>query len=435
MSLRFKINLIIAVIALITFLLASALTVLNARNAVIDEVTSTLELAQKFIGESDQQENIIQFNKVRHLRVAVATGQTAPHVSLLSTQKVQGVPSLFVGFVEPDKEYLTRKLTSATNEEIFLIADPSDEIQEAWKESKLFLGLLLLLTLVISTAVFFVLGRALKPVNNIIEGLSEIESGHYQKRLPDFELPEFSSISRSFNTMAKNLDKSQKENRRLSEKMLNLREDERRFLARELHDEMGQSLSGMKALTASARAFDSPAPVKENLSVINSICDDLFKVVRSMMEQLRPPVLDELGLIPALEELVQKWQSQTDQVVSLDIDSSITDLKARSDIHLFRIVQESITNSVKHSQAKEISVNISETSTDYGESIEIHIVDNGIGFDPNLVRDGTGLNSIRERVASLGAKLDIQSRKDVGTVIKISLPGDIAHEKNQTTTS
>ncbi|CAA6823798.1 MAG: Putative methanol utilization control sensor protein moxY [uncultured Thiotrichaceae bacterium] len=281
----------------------------------------------------------------------------------------------------------------------------------------------MLLTGVITLAVFLLLGRALRPIGHILEGLADIESGHYRKRLPDFDLPEFSRISSSFNTMAENLDRSQKENHLLNEKMLNVQENERRYLARELHDEMGQSLSAMKVLAASSRAFESSEPVRENLNTISSICDDLFKVVRNMMQQLRPQVLDDLGLIPALEELEKKWQVQDGSIVSLHIDPSVTDVSLRNDIHLFRIVQESVTNGVKHSGASKISVNLSEITTDSGESIEVTIVDNGTGFDPDEVRDGTGLNSIRERATSLGAELYIQSRLGVGTIVKVVLPG------------
>ena len=422
MGLRLRINLIIAMITLFAFLLGSALIIYTARNAVIDEVTSTLLLASDLLEASNQPTGTIEFNNVRHLRLAEVIALDSNQEVILNDGQIQGVPDLFVSFVQPDQQYLNRKLHSLDTGDFYLIADPSDEIQEAWHESKLFLSVLLLLTLVISAAIYLVLGRALKPIKPILEALAEIEGGHYRKRLPDFDLSEFSRISRSFNTMAEKLDHSQAENSRLSEEMLNMQEHERRYLARELHDEMGQSLSAIKALAASSRALDAPNLVAENLTAISHICDDLFKVVRDMMQRLRPQVLDDLGLIPALEELVQKWRVQSDCHVALHIDPLLTNIKLDNDIHMYRIVQEAVTNAIKHSDASEILINITATKTDNGKQIEIAIIDNGNGFEHDEILEGTGLHGISERAASLGAKLDIQSHSGDGTQVTVSLP-------------
>ena len=420
MSLRLRINLIIALISMITFFLAAALIVFHARSAVIEEVTSSLRLAEKLLEVSSQPDVILDRTELRHLRIISPDDKGSASAKVVTT--IADVPLLFTTFVQPEKQYLSKKMQLSSGNTFQLLADPADEIRESWQETRLFLIVLFVLTLTISLAVFWLLGRALRPIPTILQGLADIEQGAYQKRLPDFELPEFSQISSSFNTMAAELEYTQQENHRLNEKMLNVQENERRHLAQELHDEMGQSLSAIKALSASSRAFDAATPVKENLQTISSICDELFKSVRTMMQQLRPQVLDELGLIPALEEMVQRWQGRSDCTIRLHKADDITALEVSNAIHLYRIAQESITNAIKHSNASEVHIFIEKTVLDAGESVTFTIIDNGTGFIPEQVIEGMGLNGMRERALSLGADFDLQTKPGVGTAIKLVLP-------------
>lgn len=408
----------------VIFLLASILTVLHARSAVISEVASTLKLAEQMLRLNSQKEeavNVQQLDNIRHLRVDIARNNSTP-VDLSSAQlTISGVPWPFVHFVLPEKQYLSLQLKTLSGNHFFLLADPSDEIKESWNETRTFLVLLLGLTLAISLAVFFVVGRALKPVKVILEGLGEIKSGEFHQRLPDFYLPEYSAISSAFNTMVENLEHSQQQNRVLNEKMFNVQERERKALARDLHDEMGQSLTAMKALCASAKHYSPAQEVDDHLTSINLTCDSLFKVVRNMMQQLTPPLLDEFGLMSALEELVDKWQVQKKCLVCLEVDPQIQGFQSENDIHLFRVVQESLTNALKHSGANNIIIRLDSYCSNHGKSaIKLTIIDNGNGFDLARVERGIGLNGICERAKSINAKLEIDSQLGKGTTVTLS---------------
>lgn len=423
MDLRLRITSIIVVFSSVIFLLATILTILNARSAVIDEVSSTLKLAQQLNLSNKQYITIQQLGNIRHLRIV--PDDKNYNVNEFSNKKftVPGVPQAFVRFVLPKKQSLILQLPSPTGKGFLLVANPTDEIEESWQETRTFLGLLLFLTIAMSIAVYVVVGHALKPVNIILEGLREIKSGNFHKRLPDFNLPEYSAISRAFNTMVKNLDQSQQQNLILTEKMLNVQELERKSLARDLHDEMGQSLTAMKAFCASAKYHEIPQAVDDHLSSINSTCDNLFKVVRDMMQHLTPPLLEEFGLTVAIEELVNKWQLQNECDVILKIDPELQNIRAENDIHLFRIIQESLTNTLKHSAASRVVISLITHKPDNEKgSIILTIKDNGKGFDLKQTEGGTGLNGIRERAMILDAKLNIDSQHGNGTTITLKLP-------------
>lgn len=421
MDLRLRITFIVVAFSSMIFLLATTLTVLNARSAVIDEITSTLKLAKQLNLSNKKYVTIQVLDNIRHLRIV--PDSDSYNVKEFSGKKftVDGVPQAFVQFVLPEKQYLTLQLPSESGAGFYLVANPTDEIEESWKETRTFLGLLLFLTTSISVLVFIIVGRALKPVNIILDGLEEIKSGHFYKRLPDFNLPEYSAISRSFNTMVENLEQTQNKNHALTEKMLNVQEHERKSLARDLHDEMGQSLTAMKAFCASAQYHELPQAVDDHLTSINSTCDHLFKVVRDMMQHLTPPLLEEFGLTVAIEELVDKWQLQNECNVILQIAPELHNIRRENDIHLFRIVQESLTNALKHSGAKRIIVSLSTDELEENKPfIILTIKDNGSGFDLNQIDGGTGLNGIRERAMILGAELKISSSKGEGTTIRLT---------------
>ncbi|RLA22773.1 MAG: hypothetical protein DRQ61_05555 [Gammaproteobacteria bacterium] len=418
MSLRFRLNLIITVICLIALLLGSAITIINARQSVFEEISSSLALAQQLIGQEGVSSVHSDLDKVRHLRVAVIDGQQQYQLPLRVGLEGE-VPELFVQFVRPSSEQLSLWFEAEENDQsIRLVADPADEIREAWREALVFISLLLLLTLLISVCVFVVIGRALRPVDKILSAFIEIEKGDYQKRLESFNLPEFARIAEGFNQMSRMLAHSEGENRRLNKKVLEASENERRYLARELHDEMGQSLTAIKALSASVK--QSAAVDEVSLNKISAICDHLFEVVRNRMRQLTPPLLTEFGLHEALKELVEQWQGESKVV--LEISPSVDLLLEKEAIHIYRVIQESLTNILKHSRAGEVRISLKKVEDDKAVFVVLSIEDDGVGFNPKQLEWGSGLAGIKERAESLGGTLSIDSTLGEGMRLSVSLP-------------
>jgi len=422
MSLRSHLNLIIAIIGCISLALGSVFTIINSKESVINEVSSSLSLVHKLMGDTVSEAQLKSIQSIRHLQVSTIGRRVNDNASKYS---VDGVPDVFVQFVHPNMQTLSLSIdVSGQHKRINIVADPSDEIIEAWREVKLFLSLLLLLTTMIFIGVFIVIGRALKPVDVILKAFSDIEAGDYSKRLEVFELPEFAQIAQGFNHMTYRLATAQIDNARLSKNALNASENERKLLARELHDEMGQSLTAIKALIVLSKRQQPPE--QSNFDKVLTICDHLFSVVRNRMRKLTPPLLHEFGLLVALEELVEQWDG--DANVVLDVDPVIDILLADNAIHYYRIIQESLTNILKYARADNVRLSLKRVDNEEHSIVQLTIIDDGVGFNVSSVDWGSGFAGIKERVSSLGGTLSIESMLDTGSQIHINVPLKSAHE-------
>jgi signal transduction histidine kinase len=152
-----------------------------------------------------------------------------------------------------------------------------------------------------------------------------------------------------------------------------------------------------------------------------------------MMRRLRPVILDELGLVPALQNVVDEWNDRHEETFCrLSIDGDLSALTDEAKINIFRIVQEALTNVAKHSRATEVEVSIRRTVRDIGgmrEIVEISMADNGIGFDAQHTTAGLGLLGMRERTEALNGQFELRSAPGAGVRIRIILPvdGEITH--------
>jgi signal transduction histidine kinase len=214
------------------------------------------------------------------------------------------------------------------------------------------------------------------------------------------------------------VDLSQRVSRDAVHRVVAAQEEERKRLARELHDETGQALTsillGLKPLEASAVDDESRAAV----AALRELVVATLQNVRRIAVELRPSALDDFGLVPALERLTQTLAEQTG--LDLELLARIDDrLPEETETALYRIVQEALTNIVKHASAEHVSIVLGK-----GERmVTVLIEDDGRGFDPATTReDGFGLAGMRERVALLGGTLKLESRKNAGTTIKVEVP-------------
>ncbi|HEY2372119.1 MAG TPA: GAF domain-containing protein [Gaiellaceae bacterium] len=211
------------------------------------------------------------------------------------------------------------------------------------------------------------------------------------------------------------VDLSQRIARDALRRVVDAQETERRRLARELHDETGQALTsillGLKALEESAE--------ERAVGELRQLVVDTLQDVRRLAVELRPPVLDDFGLDAALERLTTAFGEQTGMPVQFE--SNLGDVRLPEDVEtaLYRIVQEALTNVVKHAQAHSVSVVLSRTA----DSAVAVVDDDGQGFDPKSTRpDGFGVEGMRERIALLDGRLRVESRAGGGTTIAAEVP-------------
>ena len=210
------------------------------------------------------------------------------------------------------------------------------------------------------------------------------------------------------------------ENRRLSQRSMQVQEEERRNLARELHDELGQSLNAIKvdAVTIRDNSATLPEIHRGALSIIE-VSTQVYEVVRSLMKRLRPVALDELGLRSAVQYSVEQWQRRHAGVrCTFTAHGELDDLDEQTNITLYRLVQECLTNVAKHADATQVAISVIRAA----DELRFSFSDNGKGFDPSQKRRGLGLVGLRERAEALTGQFEIESTPGHGVQVKAVIP-------------
>ncbi|MBS7542148.1 PAS domain-containing sensor histidine kinase [Ancylobacter oerskovii] len=214
---------------------------------------------------------------------------------------------------------------------------------------------------------------------------------------------------------------SRAELRRLSGAEQKARESERARIARELHDELGQTLTAIKMQLVSlkTRALASPEAAAAQIDRLIAIVDRSVSDLRRIATELRPLILDELGLPAALEWLTQTVADTAQLPVALDIDAAAQRLDAEARTAAFRIVQEALTNAVRHGGASRIRV----SGRRWRQDFEIEVADDGCGIDPSATPGGRlGLAGMRERARLVGGSVEILGIPGRGTTVTVRLP-------------
>ncbi len=219
--------------------------------------------------------------------------------------------------------------------------------------------------------------------------------------------------------------------REMSLRLVDVQEKERRYLARELHDEAGQLLTGLKMVVDQALPLASE-PLQERLNEAVDLINRLMERMRSLSLELRPQVLDDLGLLIALDWHFKRYLKQTGIQVHFRHTPFQQRLPTLIETTIFRIVQEALTNVARHARVQEVSVRVWVDEKNAGLQVE----DKGTGFDAAAAiesRNSTGLSGMRERAALLGGEFTIESRVGKGTLLTVELPlsaGDTLKPQN-----
>jgi signal transduction histidine kinase len=225
-------------------------------------------------------------------------------------------------------------------------------------------------------------------------------------------------LEREAETRFSEVEDARRELRKLSDRLVTAQEEERRKLSRELHDEIGQAMSAMLVELGRLEAAAPNGEIhRERLSSVRRLAEETVGMVRNMALLLRPSMLDDLGLVPAL-----RWQAREIsrraglkvKIVADDINDEMLDAHRTC---IYRVVQEALNNSVRHAQATLVRVVVRDDSG----GISVSVQDDGIGFDPKQEK-GMGLLGMEERVEGLGGRFCIESWPGHGTILSIRFP-------------
>ena len=335
-------------------------------------------------------------------------------------------PAWFVKWLSPHEKTVVRYIRFGRLE---IIPDPSGAIREAWvKISKLF-WILLTFFMLLNIAVYGVLVWWLQPLKSMLRAIRRMELSDLSVRLPKFSVPEFTRIGDSLNRMAQSLtaERALEENRELTREIQRHIEDERRSLARELHDELGQYVTAIKTFgvtIANQAQQTSPQIARQALAIV-SVANQIYDGMHDIIRKLRPGTLDHLGLIDTLRDAVENWQKQNPTVeihLLFEEHDHLHKLGETININVYRIVQEAINNAIKHAKASRIQIELSIVQS----MLKLHIHDDGVGMQQDWVsqqqHDHFGLLGIRERVQALLGQFELRSSPNCGTHIEVSIP-------------
>lgn len=300
--------------------------------------------------------------------------------------------------------------------DIVFRSDLATDISEKWVIFLALIGASILLSIMAPLIAYWTVGATLAPLDDIGRMLTRLRAGDYGARLGCDGPPEITASCRQVNELAETLARLSGDNALLLRRMVVLQDEERRELARELHDELGPLLFAIRANTVVLLQARAGGSADDPATKVLEAAESLQQTNRRILDRLRPMHVQELGLKRSIEGLARDVERQNSRLhVATSIDST-TGLDRTAAETLYRVVQESLTNVLRHAAAGEVCIELRVRSSE----VEVTISDDGVGFQTPLVL-GRGLNGMRERIRALNGAFDLH-RVNNRTVVHCVLP-------------
>jgi two-component system sensor histidine kinase UhpB len=258
----------------------------------------------------------------------------------------------------------------------------------------------------------------LSPLVDLADAMSSVDPDSPGKRLRDTRprSAEGQALADAFNSMLDRLELARREAARTA---LTAQESERLRVAQELHDEIGQTLTAVM-LQAERAATDDPAEASRALVRVGEAVHESLDELRRIARELRPEALDDLGLVNALIALCRRVDAQSGTRVTRDLRGGLPALSRETELVVYRVAQEGLTNALRHAEASHASVSL----TSDGESVTLTVTDDGRGMPDRLPAGTAGIAGMRERALLVGGQLSIDSRPGDGTEVRLTVPAE-----------
>jgi two-component system, NarL family, sensor histidine kinase UhpB len=282
----------------------------------------------------------------------------------------------------------------------------------------LVLAMAIILTFLLNT---LLLRRRFEPLERLLAMMERVDLSRPGRRL---ELdPEMAGVSMDIERLAgtfnRMLERLENERRRSGELVLRAQEEERRRIARDLHDEVNQSLTAL-LLRIEAATQDAPPELQAQLAETKRLADQAMGELLDLARQLRPTALDDHGLVAALTTHVRDLDRRGPARASFWADPRMGDLSPDAQVVVYRVAQEALVNAARHSGATRVEVNLEPRDS----RVRLEVSDNGSGFAFAEEGKGLGLSGMRERALLVGGTLDIDSRPGKGTSVVLEVPSE-----------
>ncbi len=415
-----------------TFTYAHA--VAKVRTELQSALNVGLKIAQDAVEHGDKQidpwlrlkQVVNDFDGDRHLRCSLE--RPDGRVALASTlaPSVHPAPAIFLNLVSGRPLQTTIVLPAPLSSigRLMIATNATNEVAEAWSDlglTLLVMGVFLSLALGLTVST---LRKSLQPIRKLCVSLSDIGAGDFSARLERPDYPELAPVQLGFNAMAARLEHVEIQNRVLATRLQCLQEDERAELARDLHDDVAPFLFAVSADAALIRQFARAGTlegIEMSAATILDSASHMQKHLRNVLSRLMPDVLLDLGLPGAVDALVHFWKARKPEV---DFQAEVTheSLDDRVAAVTFRVVQESLSNSLRHAEPAMVTVIVKHTPS----GVNIEITDDGKGLPDKMPPSGLGLLGMRERVRSIGGMFEVGNRNGhAGVSVRAFLHHDL----------
>lgn len=444
MTLRLKINLIVGALTALFVLALLGLEWRGMRAAVREEVEAANRVAAQFIQRTVMGDFPglpllrVVFDRVGRIRsndVYLYDDQGREVYRSPPSPYKQGrdAPRWFTALVAPQPAMQSVEFPGGRLE---LHSNPSRAVIDAWDDFILLGAVSLGMLVVVNGLVFWLVGRSVRPFPRIVQALGEIEGGRLDATLPPLPGREAGAIAAAFNRMVAMLqahleaekravraEQALSDKRELGRWLEEHIEQERRAIARELHDEFGQSVTAIRsmALSVAHRVAAQDAASAEAARTIAQESSNLYEAMHGLIPRLTPLVLDNFGLAEALADLAQRThRTHPDVVVHVEAQPVGMALSGDMSLALYRAAQEGLTNALRHGQPQRVSIRLHRD----GAALRLDVMDDGRGLPPEgSQRPGHyGLRWIAERAEGLGGRFEIGPATPRGTRLSVVLP-------------
>lgn len=445
MTLRLKINLIVGALTVLFMAAVLALQLRSMRESVHEEVVAANRVASQLLDRTAWRYaaqgtpamlNFLQgIGRIRSNDVTLYDAQGKElYRSPPSPYKAgRDAPDWFEALISPPPSVQSIAFPDGKLE---VRANASRAALDAWDYVVLLAGGAAALLVVVNAAVFWLVGRTVRPFGQIVGALNELQGGRFDVALPPLPGREAGAIGAAFNRMVGELqghieterravraEAQLSDSRELTRWIDHHIEQERRMIARELHDELGQSVTAMRsmALSIAQRTAANDPQAAQAARVIADESSRLYDAMHGIIPRLTPLVLDNFGLADALNDLVERSRrSHAEVTIDMQVALGPARVPAEAALTLYRAAQEGITNALRHGQARRIALDVAGST----DAVRLTLRDDGVGLPAQgLPRSGHyGLRWLTERVESLHGTLALDAVEPHGAQLTVRLP-------------
>lgn len=447
-SLRFQINLIFCCVSMLVLAILVTLEIAAARNGIREEMNASNRIATQLLtrisalyadkGITALADFLNDTGRVRanELRLTDAAGRVLYASPPPRYKSGRNAPGWYASLVTPSSMQQTILLAAGT---LTITPNSSRAVLDAWDDLQL---IFLLESLVLAAAnimMLLVVSRWLAPLDQIHKALRDIETGKHTVRLPPLRGKEAGEMGRAFNRMAQAVEdniqvrqfSAETQTRLATQReftaLLHQRiEEERAALARELHDELGQSLTAIRSIAKSMMQHldGQNHPLEQSARMLFDTAGSTTDALQRMIPRLRPIQLEGMGLVDALRDLIAERQIIDPQLkIDARLEVDIGDLPEHHELSIYRIVQEALTNVQRHANATHVALTLRREVGSTNDMLRLTISDNGNGGTADLRRSGHyGVLGMQERAESLAGHVMFGIGPMGGLQVDVSIP-------------